>query len=383
MAHRLARLGYYLTFFLFIPFIPCSALAQEEARVDLIERPADWMIISFMVVLIGGIYLFRRMSLEQRTRRLMLYLLRRPEAIVPEQEFFKIMSHLTSRPKNFKTAEKYYVSWRDFAQTHPDKKHGQYASSLMAATLAMQGLKENKLSREEAVELLQKSLQQSKNFEKVISIDQKSFIKLVIAQGYDYLSATAPDQERAEPFFQEARWNLITALHSHLRVFQMIGILQTLSLLYQTMGAKVDDPKPYFQQALDYLQMALAVSPYSRTVFPMLNALCSNWAKLEDDPLIKEQLQKLNKESRLGQYQLESFTKDLWLVRLAALMNNENTCRGKLEEMRDAQEEKLHDAMLANDHYLRRFREKPWFKQIAEQAHSFRRQTLYPTIEDL
>ncbi len=350
--------------------MPALVWAAEEARVE-IERPDDWMILTFLAALIVGLFIMRRMTTAQKNQRIMQHYLRNPESPLHEVDFFRTMSYLAGHPKNFKSVKKQYESWRNFSEMHPDKMHGHYASSLMAATLAQQGIKEGKLTVEEALALLEQSHEQSRNIAK-LKTNQNSFLKMVAAQGHMMLANKASNPEQAQGSFKNARWNLIAALSGDLKVFQMIGILESLAGLCQDMAAKDPDPIVHFKQALDYLQMALALNPNSRTVFPALNALCTKWSAMESNAEEKQRLQKIAQESRIGRYQQEPFAKDVWLLCLAAVMNNEKTCRTKIGEMLDVQEEKLYDTLLLNP-YLQRFRDKSWFQQLMAQAKQYRR----------
>jgi hypothetical protein len=103
-----------------------------------------------------------------------------------------------------------------------------------------------------------------------------------------------------------------------------------------------------------------------------MNQLCAYWASQEGETNAREKLQSISRECRFGRYQQLGFDKDLWLLRLAAVMGREKTCRGKLEEMLAAQEELLFAAM-RNDHYLDEYRRHSWFQQIMEQAKRFER----------
>lgn len=349
------------------------AASQENPRVE-IERPDDWMIIAFLAALIIGIFLLRRMSAKQKNLRLMGHYLRNPEAPVHEPDFYKLMSYLAGRPQKYKNIAAIYERWQNFSNNYPDKMYGKYAASLMAATSAIQGLKEEKLSQEEALKLLQTSHDSSRNILK-LQRDQSSFIKIVIAHGYMLLIALSTSEEQAKPFFDKARWNLIAALDGDLKIFQMIGVLESLAGLLQEIASKSSDPVGYYQQALDYLEMALALNPTSRTVFPALNTLCTTWAEKENNLTVKEKIQKIAGQSRVGRYVQEPFDKDMWLLRLAVIMNNEKTARVKISEMLDVQEEKLFAAM-SRDPYLQRFREKSWFKDLMDKARQFQRQPI-------
>lgn len=367
MKHFCMHLLYLLAISLSLPLPAMAAQGSGSGQ----GGGYFWALL-LLLAMIVGLLVVRRFIGKSKLARLNRFFLNNPQSIAQqENEFFILMSQLAGKPAKFFDLRQQAEQWGQFQQAQPGNKYGLFASSLLKATLAANAARERMFDEDEALEFVQQSQQEADKVLAKLDVEQRSFLNLALAQAYMGLLAISNEQQRKDRYFALVADSMLNSLSGDLKVYQMANILASLGQAYQNMAKFKEKQRPYLQQGFDYLSMAIALSPQNRDAILAMNQFCAYWAGQEQQAEVKEKLLAISRECRLGRYQQLPFDKDLWLARLAATMNREKTCRDKLNEMLAAQEKLLFAAM-QNDHYLDKYRDKPWFQQTMQQAAQFR-----------